>query len=178
MATEIKGLLEDFKPYIPLIQGLRNPGMRNRHWEQLSEELGFPIRPKATLTFSKCLEMKLQDHIAVIAKVAEVAGKEYSIEQVLGARCCLLSCEVPQPPKTLLCNSGVLESKTLPSQVSGCMFCCSLQFQFVLLLFRHLTKWRANGHRCCLRSWRTRRREHSFSRFLKTSRSCWMITSS
>ncbi len=26
--------------------------------------------------------MKLQDHIGVISKVAEVAGKEYSIEQV------------------------------------------------------------------------------------------------
>ena len=49
---------------------------------KLSNDLGFPIRPKATLTFSKCLEMKLQDHITVIAKVAEVAGKEYSIEQV------------------------------------------------------------------------------------------------
>ena len=35
VATEIKGLVEDFKPYIPLIQGLRNPGMRNRHWEQV-----------------------------------------------------------------------------------------------------------------------------------------------
>ena len=50
---------------------------------QLSADLGFPIRPKANLTFSKCLEMKLQDHIGVIAKVAEVAGKEYSIEQAL-----------------------------------------------------------------------------------------------
>ena len=78
----MKGFIEDFKPFIPLIQGLRNPGMRNRHWEQLSADLGFPIRPKASLTFSKCLEMKLQDHITVIAKVAEVAGKEYSIEQV------------------------------------------------------------------------------------------------
>ncbi|XP_076467072.1 dynein axonemal heavy chain 1-like isoform X2 [Babylonia areolata] len=83
VASEIKGMIEDFRPYIPLIQGLRNPGMRNRHWEQLSEELGFPIRPKANLTFSKCLEMNLQDHIAVISKVAEVAGKEYSIEQAL-----------------------------------------------------------------------------------------------
>ena len=26
--------------------------------------------------------MKLQDHIEIIAKVAEIAGKEYSIEQV------------------------------------------------------------------------------------------------
>ncbi|XP_070190635.1 dynein axonemal heavy chain 1-like isoform X2 [Littorina saxatilis] len=83
VATEIKGMIEDFRPYIPLIQGLRNPGMRNRHWENLSEELGFPVRPKANLTFSKCLEMNLQDHINVISKVAEVAGKEYAIEQAL-----------------------------------------------------------------------------------------------
>jgi dynein heavy chain len=83
VALEIKGFIEDFRPFIPLIQGLRNPGMRNRHWESLSNDLGFPIRPKATLTFSKCLEMKLQDHITVITKIAEVAGKEYSIEQAL-----------------------------------------------------------------------------------------------
>ena len=82
VAQEIKGRIEEFKPFIPLIQGLRNPGMRNRHWEQLSDDLGFPIRQKANLTFSKCLEMKLNDHIQTIAKVAEVAGKEYSIEQV------------------------------------------------------------------------------------------------
>ncbi|KAI8481625.1 Dynein heavy chain 1, axonemal [Branchiostoma belcheri] len=83
VATEMRTGIKEFRPYIPLIQGLRNPGMRNRHWEQLSSELGFPVRPKASLTFSKCLDMKLQDHIEVIAKVAEVAGKEYSIEQAL-----------------------------------------------------------------------------------------------
>ena len=49
---------------------------------QLSEELGYSIRPKANLTFSKCLEMNLHEHIGVISKVAEIAGKEYSIEQV------------------------------------------------------------------------------------------------
>ncbi|XP_059176982.1 dynein axonemal heavy chain 1-like [Physella acuta] len=83
VATEIKEKIELFRPYIPLIQGLRNPGMRNRHWEQLSEDLGFPVRPKKDLTFQKCLDMKLQDHITTIAKIAEVAGKEYSIEQAL-----------------------------------------------------------------------------------------------
>lgn len=82
VATQVKSQIEDFKPYIPLIQGLRNPGMRSRHWELLSDELGFPIKPKQTLTFEKCLELGLQNHIDKIAKVAEVAGKEYSIEQV------------------------------------------------------------------------------------------------
>ena len=74
--------IEEFRPFIPLIQGLRNPGMRSRHWDLLSKELGFTIVPKASLTFSKCLEMKLDEYIEQIAKVAEVAGKEYSIEQV------------------------------------------------------------------------------------------------
>lgn len=82
VAQEVKSLIEDFRPFIPLIQGLRNPGMRNRHWELLSADLGFAVRPKQSLTFKKCLDMNLQDHIQTISKVAEVAGKEYSIEQV------------------------------------------------------------------------------------------------
>ena len=40
------------------------------------------VLPKPTLTFAKCLEMGLQSHVDTIAKVAEVAGKEFSIEQV------------------------------------------------------------------------------------------------
>ncbi|KAK2152282.1 hypothetical protein LSH36_335g03002 [Paralvinella palmiformis] len=110
VAMEIKSEIENFRPYIPLIQGLRNPGMRKRHWDQhinldpevrallepefidpppppdpedLSDDLGFPLVAKSNLTFSKCLEMKLQDHIQTISKVAEIAGKEYSIEQAL-----------------------------------------------------------------------------------------------
>nr|XP_033782541.1 dynein heavy chain 1, axonemal isoform X1 [Geotrypetes seraphini]XP_033782544.1 dynein heavy chain 1, axonemal isoform X1 [Geotrypetes seraphini]XP_033782545.1 dynein heavy chain 1, axonemal isoform X1 [Geotrypetes seraphini]XP_033782546.1 dynein heavy chain 1, axonemal isoform X1 [Geotrypetes seraphini]XP_033782547.1 dynein heavy chain 1, axonemal isoform X1 [Geotrypetes seraphini] len=83
VAQVIKDKIEDFKPYIPLIQGLRNPGMRDRHWQMLSDQIHIKVKPKANLTFSRCLEMKLQDHIESIAKVAEVAGKEYSIEQAL-----------------------------------------------------------------------------------------------
>ncbi|MGH0183081.1 UNVERIFIED_CONTAM: hypothetical protein FKN15_013335 [Acipenser sinensis] len=83
VATDIRGRIEEFRPYIPLIQGLRNPGMRNRHWELLSESIQMNIKPKANFTFSRCLELKLQDHIEAIAKVAEVAGKEYAIEQAL-----------------------------------------------------------------------------------------------
>ena len=82
MAQEIKQQIEEFKPYIPLIQGLRNPGMRNRHWDQLSNHLGIQVFPKSNLTFAKCLEMGLQNHTEAISKVAEIAGKEFSIEQV------------------------------------------------------------------------------------------------
>jgi len=35
VAQQIKQEIEEFKPYIPLIQGLRNPGMRQRHWDMV-----------------------------------------------------------------------------------------------------------------------------------------------
>ena len=79
----MKQKVENFKPYVPLIQGLRNPGMRVRHWESLSDKLGFQIAASKDLTFQKCLDRKLDEHIDTIASVAEVAGKEYSIESAL-----------------------------------------------------------------------------------------------
>ena len=41
------------------------------------------MKPKSSLTFSKCLDMGLMDHVDQIAKIAEVAGKEFAIEQAL-----------------------------------------------------------------------------------------------
>jgi hypothetical protein len=40
VAEEVKKQIEEFKPFIPLIQGLRNPGMRQRHWELVSSFIG------------------------------------------------------------------------------------------------------------------------------------------
>ena len=79
---EIRTKIEEFRPSIPLIQGLRNPGMRARHWQVLSEQIKMNVKPKANLTFTHCLEMGLQNHVKDIALVAEIAGKEYAIEQV------------------------------------------------------------------------------------------------
>jgi dynein heavy chain len=83
VAQDYKNRVEEFKPYIPLIQGLRNPGMRIRHWDQLSADIGMNIKPKKDLTFQKCLDMKLQDYTEQINKISDVAAKEYSIEQAL-----------------------------------------------------------------------------------------------
>uniref|UniRef100_A0A8B9RJH5 Dynein, axonemal, heavy chain 1 n=1 Tax=Astyanax mexicanus TaxID=7994 RepID=A0A8B9RJH5_ASTMX len=83
MASYVRGIIEDFRPFIPLFQGMRNPGMRSRHWELLSERIQMNVMPKASLTFSRCLELGLEQHVDEIARVAEVAAKEYGIEQAL-----------------------------------------------------------------------------------------------
>ncbi|NXR16043.1 DYH1 protein, partial [Semnornis frantzii] len=83
VATEFREKIEDFRLYVPLIQGLCNPGMRKRHWEMLSEEMNISVKLEPTLTLSCCLDMNLMDHIESITKVAEIAGKEYAIENAL-----------------------------------------------------------------------------------------------
>ncbi|XP_055077981.1 dynein axonemal heavy chain 1 [Periophthalmus magnuspinnatus] len=83
VAALIRSRIEEFRPYIPLIQGLNNPGMRSRHWEMLSERIHMKVQFQAKLTFSRCLELGLQNFGDQIAQVAEVAGKEYAIERAL-----------------------------------------------------------------------------------------------
>eukprot|EP00040_Diaphanoeca_grandis_P037866 m.251032 g.251032 ORF g.251032 m.251032 type:complete len:4203 (+) comp33890_c0_seq2:91-12699(+) len=83
VAETLKGWINEFQPYVPLIQGLRNPGMRDRHWTQLSEEIGISFELDDEFNFTKVLKLKLQDHIESIVKVGEFAGKEYGIETAL-----------------------------------------------------------------------------------------------
>eukprot|EP00798_Chlamydomonas_sp_ICE-L_P022533 gene22533-29660_t len=75
--------VEGFKKFVPLIQALRNPGMAERHWNQLSEQLGFPLHPDKNFTMAKAEEMGLLNHLDVIVKVCDAAGKEHSIEKAL-----------------------------------------------------------------------------------------------
>lgn len=83
VAEEVKQWITEFLPFAPLIQALRNPGMRERHWEQVSEKLGFEFKMDDKLTFTKCLELRLQDHVESIVKVGEFAAKEFQIETAL-----------------------------------------------------------------------------------------------
>ena len=58
--------------------------MRERHWDQLTAALGFKLKPDDNFTLRKGLEdLKLSDHMDVIVKICDVAGKEFAIEQAL-----------------------------------------------------------------------------------------------
>lgn len=75
--------MDDFAPMLPMILALRNPGMRNRHWDNLSEELGFMVKPDNHFKLEMCIQLKLMDQIDSIEKVGELAGKEYTLETAL-----------------------------------------------------------------------------------------------
>jgi len=75
--------IEEFKPQVPIVLALRTEGMKDRHWDMLSQKVGFEVKPYEGFTYQKCIEMKLIEHTESIVDIGEKAGKEYNIETSL-----------------------------------------------------------------------------------------------
>ena len=43
IAKALKGEMAGFSGNVPVVQALRNPGMRDRHWEQVREHCADPV---------------------------------------------------------------------------------------------------------------------------------------
>lgn len=85
IADAVKRQIDEFRPNLPLILALRNPGMRQRHWDALRAALPVELpQPDETLTLSKLLsEYELQGHLELITATGDTAGKEYQLEAAL-----------------------------------------------------------------------------------------------
>lgn len=85
IVSKVKAEVNEFMPNMPLITALRNPGMRDRHWQQLTEQVGKDMTRAASdsFTLTQMLELKLEEQTDIVTKVCDVAGKEYAIEQAM-----------------------------------------------------------------------------------------------
>lgn len=68
---------------MPIIQTLGNPGMKDRHWEMVSEIVGFPIKITEGLTMAKVIEYGLDEYIPKFEAISEAATKENNLERAL-----------------------------------------------------------------------------------------------
>ncbi|KAJ8728552.1 hypothetical protein PYW07_006248 [Mythimna separata] len=83
VANNIREAIDDFKPLIPIIQAVRNPGMKERHWNDFMEKAGITVTMNEKQTFQMCIKQGLAKHGELIADIGELATKEYVIEQSL-----------------------------------------------------------------------------------------------
>jgi len=79
----MKAKVEEFKEYLPLVSTLFNQGMRERHWNQVSEIVGFNLRPEDDMCLSRLIDMNLEVHVPKFESISEAAAKEYSLEKAL-----------------------------------------------------------------------------------------------
>ena len=83
ICEQLKKSLEEFKPYLPVIQALRHDGMKERHWKEISAKIGKEINPKAEgepFTLKKFVGdgiLKVQEFYE---EIGEKSTREYRIE--------------------------------------------------------------------------------------------------
>ncbi|GBG26414.1 Dynein heavy chain 7, axonemal [Hondaea fermentalgiana] len=79
-ADAIKAKLNEFRDDIPLLSIISNDGLRERHWTQISDLLGFPIVPDDNMTLSRLIELQVGEHVEALEAISEGASKEHAIE--------------------------------------------------------------------------------------------------
>jgi len=83
IAEKIKAEIDEFRPKVPLMVALRKKGMKERHWEQVSQKVGFKVFPEEGFTFAKALDMGLMSNVDALVEIGEKAHNEHGIETML-----------------------------------------------------------------------------------------------
>ncbi|KAK5646415.1 hypothetical protein RI129_004879 [Pyrocoelia pectoralis] len=83
LAMRVRFQIEDFKENLPIVQSLGNPGMKPRHWEAISDVVGFPIVVDSELTLAKVLSYGLIQFVPQFELISEAATKENNLEKNL-----------------------------------------------------------------------------------------------
>lgn len=83
IVLQVKNKVEEFREHMPLVNTLFNPGLRDRHWELISEVCAFPLKPDDSYSLSKFVDMNLDAHIPRFDQISEAASKEFSLEKAM-----------------------------------------------------------------------------------------------
>ena len=80
---QMKTKVDSFKDHLPLVSLLFNPGLRDRHWDAMSDIVGYPLRPDEGSNLQKFVDMNLEPYLSKFDNISEAASKEYSLEKAM-----------------------------------------------------------------------------------------------
>ncbi|XP_053982409.1 dynein axonemal heavy chain 7 [Hylaeus volcanicus] len=83
LAISVREKIEEFRDHMPIVSTLGNPGLKARHWEQISEIIGIPMKVDADLTLAKVLDMGLGALVEKFVGISDNASKENTLEKAI-----------------------------------------------------------------------------------------------
>ncbi|CAF3510924.1 unnamed protein product [Rotaria socialis] len=83
VADMIKNRIDKFKVHIPLLQVTCNPGLKERHWQQMSQLVGLVLPHDETASLSDLIELGLAKFVEKLDEIGGSASKEYSLEKAM-----------------------------------------------------------------------------------------------
>ncbi|XP_043259913.1 dynein axonemal heavy chain 7 isoform X2 [Colletes gigas] len=83
LAISVREKIEEFTECMPIVATLGNPGLKARHWEQISEIIGIPMKVDADLTLAKVLSMGLEGFVEKFTGISDNASKENTLEKAI-----------------------------------------------------------------------------------------------
>uniref|UniRef100_A0A8C3CTT9 Dynein axonemal heavy chain 7 n=1 Tax=Cairina moschata TaxID=8855 RepID=A0A8C3CTT9_CAIMO len=81
LAESTKYKLDKFKQHLPVLSIACNRGMKDRHWEQVSEIVGCEIKPNETTTLLNIISEIRVSFQFRLEPIGAAASKEYSLEK-------------------------------------------------------------------------------------------------
>ncbi|XP_045065490.1 dynein axonemal heavy chain 12 [Coregonus clupeaformis] len=75
--------VKDFKEHIPMVSILCNPGIRARHWVQMSDIVDYDLTPDSGTTLRKVLKQNLAPYLEQFETISAAASKEFSLEKAM-----------------------------------------------------------------------------------------------
>ncbi|XP_063362018.1 dynein axonemal heavy chain 3 [Cydia amplana] len=83
IADMVRNKVEKFKVLLPVLCGICNKGMRERHWAKISDLIGQPVVHAPETSLADMVEQGVHVFAAQLEEIGQYASKEYSLEKAL-----------------------------------------------------------------------------------------------
>ncbi|XP_056241890.1 dynein axonemal heavy chain 12 [Seriola aureovittata] len=83
LCSAVMEQIKEFKDHIPVVSILCNPGIRARHWGQMSNIVGYDLTPHSGTTLRKVLKQNLNPYLEEFESISAAASKEFSLEKAM-----------------------------------------------------------------------------------------------
>ncbi|KAJ3267030.1 Dynein heavy chain 6, axonemal [Chytriomyces hyalinus] len=83
VVPRLKGMVDEFRTMLPTMVDLRNPALKQRHWDKIQDALGKALVKDESFTLGTLIHSKVFDFKEEISNVSSQAGSEAALEEML-----------------------------------------------------------------------------------------------